>query len=68
MRVRFDATWRPEGLIIHTGTYDVPQDMPQELAQRAITERVAVRVDEPVVVAPDPKKQPRKTISHRSPT
>lgn len=47
MNVRFAETWRPDGRLIHTGVYRIPEDMPEELALRAISEGVAFREPEP---------------------
>ncbi len=42
-----EGTWRPEhGRLFHFGTYRVPEDIPEALAQRAVAEGVAVIVEE----------------------
>lgn len=47
--VRFaDRNWRPApGVLISTGDYRVPEDMPEDLAQRAVSEGAAVFVMPP---------------------
>lgn len=46
-----EGTWRPDAQqLFHFGVYRVPEDMPEELAQRAVDEGVAVVVEEPAPV------------------
>lgn len=68
--IRFaEKNWRPdESTLVHTGDYRVPQDMSEDLAQRALEEGAAVAVDEPS----DPPQgeteeaQPRRGRQRRS--
>lgn len=40
-----EGTWRPDAArLYHFGTYRVPQDMPEDLARRAVAEGVAEEV------------------------
>lgn len=54
-----EGTWRPgPGRLFHFGTYRVPEDMSEALAQRAIDEGVAVAVvDEPPVTVRQSKQR-----------
>lgn len=42
-----EGTWRTDGRLFHFGTYRIPDDMSEELAQRAVSDGVAVVVEEP---------------------
>lgn len=52
--IRFaEKNWRPDSAtLISTGDYRIPEDMPFELAQRAVDEGAAVVVE---TVEPKPK-------------
>jgi hypothetical protein len=61
--IRFaEKNWRPDArTLISTGDYRIPEDMPLELAERAVAEGAAVVVDaDPPPVA---KRATRKTAS-----
>lgn len=62
--IRFaERNWRPdEGSLVSTGDYRVPEDMPEELAQRALEDGVAV------LVVGGEEKPPAKTKKAKEPT
>jgi len=42
------GTWRsPTGQLYHFGTYDIPRDMPEEVAQLVLADGAAERVEAP---------------------
>ena len=50
------AAWRPDGVkIIHAGDWRVPEDLSEELAQRAMKEAGAVKVNTVIGGAPETK-------------
>ena len=64
--IRFaEKNWRPDAAtLISTGDYRIPEDMPLELAQRAVAEGAAVVVeaDSP----PDPATKRKKAAPSSS--
>lgn len=61
MRIRFaENNWRPDAAtLVSTGDYRIPEDMTQELADRAIAEGAAVLIVEEQ--APPPKAGAKQT-------
>lgn len=64
--IRFaEKNWRPDArTLISTGEYRIPEDMPLELAERAVSEGAAVVVatDAPVQT-PAPRRAKPPTVS-----
>lgn len=59
-----EGTWRPEqGRLFHFGTYRVPEDMPEALAQRAVAEGVAVVVED---ADPAPRRKPLSSSPNKA--
>lgn len=58
-----EGTWRPDpGRLFHFGTYRVPEDMPEALAQRAVAEGVAVVVEDAAPARRKPLAQANKAL------
>lgn len=72
MKIELSCTWRPGGRIWWPGVYRVPEDMPRELAEQALKERVAWTVGEPkkqpaAAAAPvPPETKPRRSPRNRA--
>lgn len=60
--IRFaEKNWRPDATtLINTGDYRIPEDMPLELAQRAVAEGAAVVVQAAADATPEAATKRRK--------
>ncbi len=60
--IRFaERNWRPDAAtLISAGDYRIPEDMPEELAQRALSEGVAELLSDEAAPQPTPKARKAK--------
>lgn len=76
MKIRLHQSWRPGGrdingreLLLHPGDYNVPHDLSEALAARAIKECNAEHLDapQPQPKAKGPAPENKATIQHAGP-
>lgn len=61
IRIPEPTTWRPDArTLLHFGTYRVPEDISADMAAQAVSEGVAVVVEDATEVIEARKKRPAK--------